>query len=568
MKAENFRYYFLGTILLAAVLLRFWGLPSLELHHDAAHYAMRALGWFDFMAGKVQTSPIVWFNFIPWWANFSFSDQPPLVFAAEFLSFRIFGDSAAAAVLPSLLAGIGTVLLLFYFLKRQGRLKLALLSSALFAVSSYAIWAARLGYLEAVQTIFITAAFFVFCRYLDSREKKDFYSSAVFLGLSLLSKYTSVFLIPVMFVFLLAKKIPFYRKSEFWLGLLILLAILSPVIIYNAGVFINRGHFDAGLSSALGMKTVDFEMFSGRTISLGSSYLPGLVSVIGGFESNMSFGIFWLFVLAAIWAFIQIARRQAETIVQLSFFAALAAVLMFPAIGTTERYYVIIIPFLCVIGAWFVLQIFSFLPNKIFLKSALVSILILAGGFEVFYAINTNLLPAPLGKVGVMYSGFRFDRSGFGELDNYLRENAYGKIPKVTRIEEFSDMAFKQDFSGRDVILWDERLEWFSRTWYMNRYLFYYDIPVVTFTDLNHALSQNKVDLFTFLHSGGATGVWFVIGTGGNLNLGNESYNQTMDEIVRLFSKRRVYPSKTIFDGKGQEVIRVYHLNYRASAAL
>ena len=57
---------------------------------DDALYSSRALGWLDYLGGG-QTTPIQWFEKIPWWGYLSFHDAPPLVFAVQRLFFAVFG---------------------------------------------------------------------------------------------------------------------------------------------------------------------------------------------------------------------------------------------------------------------------------------------------------------------------------------------------------------------------------------------------------------------------------------------------------------------------------------------
>ena len=99
-----------------AAILRFGGLGSSEIFHDEGFYAFRSIGYVDYIQNDDQTTPIQWFKdapSLPWWTSLSFHDHPPLFFLIQNIFFKIFGNSLFAARLPSALAGVFSIYLVY-----------------------------------------------------------------------------------------------------------------------------------------------------------------------------------------------------------------------------------------------------------------------------------------------------------------------------------------------------------------------------------------------------------------------------------------------------------------------
>jgi len=226
------QYAFIAILLLAAIL-RFWNVTSLDIQHDHAINSFRALGWFDYLVGDGQTSPINWFGKIPWWGYLSFHDHPPLVFAAQSIAFAIFGEGSLGAFMPFILASLGTIYLLYRLLKKYSAVNEGLLAGLFMAVSSYSIWASRTGYLEGVQLFFITLSLYFFISYIKTKKSIVLYTWWTSIALALLAKYTSAFLLPSAFLYFLIWHRDVFKKKAFWLGALLALVLLSSTIFYN-----------------------------------------------------------------------------------------------------------------------------------------------------------------------------------------------------------------------------------------------------------------------------------------------------------------------------------------------
>src|SRR3989344_7590744 len=115
---EKNRYQILVAILLLAAFLIFFRLDRVDLRTDDTIYSLRAWGYLDFLDSQLQTTPVMWFETIPWWAKLSFHDAPPLGFILQHWFFKFFGSATLVARLPFALAGLGSVYLLYLIGKK------------------------------------------------------------------------------------------------------------------------------------------------------------------------------------------------------------------------------------------------------------------------------------------------------------------------------------------------------------------------------------------------------------------------------------------------------------------
>ena len=285
--------HLLIAILLFGAILRFWGLGSAEFYHDEGFTAFRSIDYLDYMNNDDQTTPVQWFEnlpVLPWWTHLSFHDHPPLFFLLQFFSFKLFGDSLFAARLPSALAGIFSVYIIYLLSDKIFRNKLSrILASFLFAVSLVHIWVSRSSLFESVQIFFILLNiyyFFKIARNSILSQSKDYLMFGLTLGFSFLAKYTSFFLIPVYVIYLAYLSYESYRNHKphesnisrtshvsnksYWsdwrlyaaFGLA--LVLFSPVVIYNIFLYKTVGHFDLQFAFLFHQQTPEWQASLGK----------------------------------------------------------------------------------------------------------------------------------------------------------------------------------------------------------------------------------------------------------------------------------------------------------------
>lgn len=234
------------AILLLAAFLRFWVLGSTEFFHDEGFKAFRSIGYLDYIQNDDQTTPIQWFKdapSLPWWTSLSFHDHPPLFFLIQNIFFKIFGISLAVARLPSAIAGILSVYLIYLISKKTFKNTLmTLLPPLLLSVNLLHLWVSRASLIESVQILFILLNIYSFFQFLEDRRRWKLFGFT--LGLCFLTKYTSAFLIPAYWIYLLIFKRDIYRWKESYFALGLAAVIFSPVLIFNFYLWRTVGHFD------------------------------------------------------------------------------------------------------------------------------------------------------------------------------------------------------------------------------------------------------------------------------------------------------------------------------------
>lgn len=557
---KNKYWILIVAIILIASLLRLWQVDSIEIRHDHAINSFRAVGWLDYLTGEGQTSPIIWFGEIPWWGSLSFHDHPPLTFGIQYIFFSLFGDTDTVAILPFLISGIVTTFLLFFLFYRREKKAEALITGMLFAITSYAVWISRTGYLEGMLTVFITLSLFFFVIYIYQDQKKYLVWWWIAAALALMSKYTAVFLLPAGIVYLLMRKRAAFKQKEFWIGVLAFLIILSPVIIYNIMLFITRGHFDAALSSMVGMQPEDYSVLAYRSVD--TNIFTNASTMWSTLMHNTSLGLLIIYCLSILYQMYKLIKKKSSRLEQLILFNLLFIVLMFLFTETSAWFFSIILPFLSITSALLLYSIWKRLqkkPAKIMFILIIISII----GYETFYTLNTNLLTNPIGPPGYTFSEDRFYKMGYNELDKIIRKNIISTLPQKRSIKELSDEIKDITIKNKDIILVDERIDWFSRMWYERRYHLYYDLPFIYLTDLE--ASYNSYDFdgtpLEFLKAGGAKKFWLIIDAQAE-DREHEitQYTQTINEMINTLQSANIEPT-IINDYKNEPSFYIYNFD-------
>lgn len=543
----------LAGIFLLAIFFRFWDLSSLDVQHDVALNAVRALGWFDFLAGEAQTSPIIWFGSVPSWGFLSFHDHPPLVYLIQSLFLNIFGQSSFVVFLPYALFGVVSAFLIYYLLKKFKGEKEGLLGAFVFSISALSVWVTRMGYMEGVQILFILLSFYFFLAYLSDSKTKNIFLWALFVGLALISKYTAIFLLPASFIYLLIWEREKFKDKNLWLSLCIIIIVLSPVIFYNIMVFKTRGHFDAAFSSMIGMHPEDYSVLNR---SVNTDLADNFSSIFISLKTFSSWGFFVVVIFSVFYLAIEAIKKRANALQKFLLINIFFIVLMFSFAGVTPRFISIIIPFLSISLSLFVFRLFELIKSKKVLIRTFIFFLVFIFGWETVYAFNTNVARIPFSKNEYFYSGFKPRNTSFNKLDNYLKENAYGELPEKKKIKKLEDV-LNYNLLGREAILFDDRIDWNLSMWYVHRYQAYYDVPIVYISD---ALSAAKDEnIFSYLIKAGAKGFWLVKAEGEEARIKDTSeYRNFINALSGELEKAGIKPEKEIFNDYGEKVFTIY----------
>jgi 4-amino-4-deoxy-L-arabinose transferase-like glycosyltransferase len=169
----------------------------------------------------------------------SFLDHPPMI--AWFIRFgtAIFGDSNLGVRFGGIVAMLVTQLLLADIVRRVTRNNVRAVILALLlpeAALYYGLLMAKVAP-DTALIPFAVAMLWSLVLIAQSDDGRWWLAAGLFAGLSLLSKFTAVMLVPAVLAFLL---VPDWRwrwlRSPYpYLAALIALAVFSPVLIWNAG---------------------------------------------------------------------------------------------------------------------------------------------------------------------------------------------------------------------------------------------------------------------------------------------------------------------------------------------
>ncbi|OHA05729.1 MAG: hypothetical protein A2934_02610 [Candidatus Sungbacteria bacterium RIFCSPLOWO2_01_FULL_47_10] len=193
---RNAKYaYILAVILFVAAIVRFVNIQSGDPIGDEVLYSFRAIGMMDFDEAEFQTTPREWFDpEVPWWTYFSFHDHPPLVFFVQHVFISAFGETVFAFRLPSAIFGVLSVFLIYRIGAMLFSPTAGLASAAVLAVTANHVFISRVGLQESYVIFFMLLAYYFFLASL--RDEKKLLHLGFALGLCLLTKYTSMILLP------------------------------------------------------------------------------------------------------------------------------------------------------------------------------------------------------------------------------------------------------------------------------------------------------------------------------------------------------------------------------------
>lgn len=162
------------------------------------------------------------------------ADWPPLQVMLLTFSFLIFGFNKISFMIAPLIVTLLTLTYIYKltFITYKDK-KIALLATAITAVSTFFFYEAATPMLENGLTLFTIMAIYHFTEYIDTKERKQFYCTAAAFALGFLYKTQMILIIPALLIIFLLKK-PLKIKKDCKMlaySALIVLVILSPLIV-------------------------------------------------------------------------------------------------------------------------------------------------------------------------------------------------------------------------------------------------------------------------------------------------------------------------------------------------
>ncbi len=522
----------LFLILVAAFLLRFWGIWNQDILGDEAADAFRAVGYIDYLGTNFQTQPIDWYKNqpLPFWTKLSFHDLPPLAILIEHWFFKIFGDSLLVARLPAAILGTFSALLIFWIAKEFFGEPIAILSAAIFGVGGGMVWIFRTSLLEPFLLFFIFLNIWAFLQFL--KKPKLWWWFGLTLGMVALTKYTGFFLVPLYFAYLLVQERKILKDWRFYGAFFIALLVLSPVIVYNLYLYQARGHFDLQLAYLFHQNTPEWTGLVGKSQSPFSEIGINLPATYG-----------WLALLLAAGGLAVSARRflkQKEKGILFIWLYLFFATLLLIKIGSAQRFLVIYgLPFSLLAAL-----ALDFLSKRKLGKAGkimIIALIILEGG----YAIQKNVIAAP--------------DYGIAKLDNYLDKEFRDKrsiaIPTSDNshlnevIQEFSEKQSGREESAA-MIIYNDNIALPTLEWIFYRRFFYHAIPALYVENFYKAL-QNGQDykFFTF---------YFIQSEDNTLLNPFKAGKTVAKEFEAQLQRQGIKPVQIIYGHDNLEMFRVY----------
>lgn len=134
-------------------------------------------------------------------ANFVSVDKPPLATMMMGLSARIFGFSNFSMMLPSVLAGVGTVYLVYRIIKRYFGFKSGMIAGVVLAITPVVALMSGFNNPDAILMFFLTVSGYYFIKALEKHPLKNLTFSALFSGLAFNTKMLQgLMILPAIYV--------------------------------------------------------------------------------------------------------------------------------------------------------------------------------------------------------------------------------------------------------------------------------------------------------------------------------------------------------------------------------
>jgi 4-amino-4-deoxy-L-arabinose transferase-like glycosyltransferase len=193
------------SIIAVATLLRLWTLNTIPNSLNIDETAIGYNAYSILLTGKDEygvTLPITYKSFGDWKLI-----GYPLITT---LPVKLFGLNAFAVRLPSALAGIAQVLLIFgickLLFKKTG---IALFASLFYAISPWSIYFSRIAYEVNLATAFFLGGLYVFLHALESRRQKYFIVAGILFAITFFTYHAYIISMPL---FAIALGILFWKS--------------------------------------------------------------------------------------------------------------------------------------------------------------------------------------------------------------------------------------------------------------------------------------------------------------------------------------------------------------------
>lgn len=548
------RYLIIIFIVFLALTLRLVNLGNFEVAGDEGSYAIRGIGWNDFMVSTTMTTPWNWFfgQKLPSWTQLSFFDHPPLHFASIWLVSHLLGISLWTVRLSAVIFGTLSVLLLMLICYRLGWPKIAPWVGLWLAVLPWHVWISRQAQQES-QLIFLIFLTIYLLLKIDNKKIYYWILTGIVIGAAILTKYSAIVISPLILWYFFQRK--WYKKVNFWLLVLTVLIVISPVIFYNLKMDQARGHFDLQLARLLHQdQSIDWpanvqQLIQGGPadfLSFGSQIIEGvriiavLIIILGlviGFSQRPKFFIKNIFLT----------------------YGMLLLVIVIVSLTLADRVRgTVIIPFL---SLTFGISL-QLLPQKFKTNIILPTLAII-----ILLPATFNLYGNDLNWPNYLGGSFKPEDKGFLVWEKWLEENqpAEQKIIHFSSLNQWAERLYQLTlFSQEPIIIFDYRFNWFALNWHFLRHSFYttnyaviHPAVFVNFLVSDPELSKKLADKKIIYVQAEEISRDFKIRP--------DEQTELFDSILKLFISEQKIEPEILKNTEDQQVAKIWSLRWKPS---
>lgn len=544
----------LFAILALAVVLIFYRLSHVDMVGDDAHYSVRAIGLFDFMFGdeQFQSTPVQWFPVMPWWSYLSFHDHPIFLFVISHLFLSV-SQTMLFAKLPFALMVLGTILLSFRLGKRLWDTETGLVTALTLTLTAHVIWAGRVSFLEGGVMFFTLLAILSFFRFVAA--ERTWWQWGLWFGLALSTKFTTLFLVPTFFLYLLWIKRDVFRRSAVYQALCVTSIVLFPIIFYNLGMYLDHGHFSLQFARLLHQPNPWH--FSGVT---DTGFLAAFLAMVNELGQLNSWPYFGIAIFSFFWAVMK--NKTARFFGLAIFFLTIQQTL----IGPSGYMLALFGPLLAPLIGFTIVSMYRLVRER---YSRLAPIMRVTGialaVYGLVFVVNSHLLIRHVGPVGWLSSKVTSDNFGMVQLDRYFDDfmrtdpsllvyDIYGNFKARHALgRDFLPpytLAERKQMTGNDIVVYDSNISWFARVWLMERRRLY---------DPHALISVSETEVLAQLQKRGVGHLYFVRATDA-APLDPVPYQTNRGEVMEAQIIKLGISPELIYRDDGQVAFKVYHV--------
>lgn len=348
----------------------------------------------------------------------------------------------------------------------------------------------------------ILLALYFFQRFED--DAKNWWKFGLALGLALGVKFTTLFIIPALLGYVALRKRALFRERKFYFAFLVALVIQTPLFIYNFAMYAARGHFSLQFARL-------FHQASPWHLSGVESFSPlGILAMLESIGQSISWPYLVVFIIALVYTVWR--KRQYLLLLSCLLFLTIQQFFIGRSGYAVSIYAVLIAPLVALAYTEGIEEIDRLVGRRAVPGCKALGITFVA--YLSIFVLNSHVIVPHRGPLGWLKSAASSDNYGVAQLDAYL-DTLVEAHPEITRVDPYGELKMKdsrtrpfllqtteealtESLKHANVILFDDRISWFSRVWLFERRRFYQNLPVISISEQG-LLGQIQIDTYYFV---------------------------------------------------------------------